>query len=145
MCKTVIPFSWMHMIALWKLSYQTNLSQASPPFLLAIPIWFLYPAVNLQGIKRKHSRAASLLFKLMTDCNENKHGPSVLIFFRGYCLFCHPIHFISPSTAPSLIASHAHGYHLSTFFGTQIVIFVLDNWRALAIPTPLSAVATEKT
>lgn len=76
--------------------YQTQLSQASlqqatwpsslsvsPLFQFAVRVCFLYQPVHLQSIKREHSKAATQLFKLMTDCNENKHGQSVLIFFSG--------------------------------------------------------------
>lgn len=84
----VFPQINLQNTALWNL-HQTKLSQASlqqvtsssslstsPLFLLAIPWIFVSSSTFAE-----HPRAASQLFKLMTDCNENKHGQSVLIFF----------------------------------------------------------------
>lgn len=111
---------------------------------LSIPIWFLYPAVHLQGMKRERSRTASHLFKLITYCNENKHGPSVLIFFSGAITSSVILFTLSPPPRPPHCKSCLQPSFVH-YFGTQIVIFVLDNWCALAIPTPLSTQALEKT
>lgn len=92
--------------------YQTKLSQASLQqvtsstslSLWAITVCLLYPAVNLQRIKREHSKAAGQLFKLMTDCNEKKHGQSVLIFFFSGAIASSVILFTLSSLQPALLS-----------------------------------------
>lgn len=108
----------------------------------------LFESIMKFAEHQKGALQSSQLFKLMTDCNENKHGESVLIFIffvRGYCLFCHPIHFISSLAAPSLTAIMPTVIIYPLLFGAKRVNPVLGNWCASAIPTPLSIPATEKT